>query len=40
LMVGIPAMVFYAYFRGRAGKLIARLETVSADLLTQLLKNK
>ncbi len=40
LMVGIPAMIFYAYFRGRTGKLIARLETVSADLLTQLLKSK
>lgn len=41
LMVGIPAMIFYAYFRGRTGKLIGRLETVSADLLTQLVeKNK
>ncbi len=38
LMVGIPAMIFYAYFRGHAGKLIARLETVSADLLTQIMK--
>ncbi len=36
LLVGIPAMIFYAYFRGRAGKLIARLEAVSADLLTEL----
>ncbi len=40
LMVGIPAMIFYAYFRGRAGKLIARLETVSADLMTQMMKRK
>ncbi len=40
LLVGIPAMIFYAYFRGRAGKLIARLETVSADLLTQLMRSK
>jgi len=40
LMVGIPAMIFYAYFRGRTGKLIARLETVSADLLTQLMRKK
>lgn len=37
LMVGIPAMIFYAYFRGHVGKLIGRLETVSADLLTQLI---
>lgn len=36
LLVGIPAMIFYAYFRGRAGKLIARLEAVAADLLTEL----
>lgn len=40
LMVGIPAMIFYSYFRGRAGKLISRLESVCADLLTELLKSK
>lgn len=38
LLVGIPAMVFYAYFRGRTSKLIARLETVSTELLTQLIR--
>lgn len=37
LLVGIPAMIFYSYFRGRTGKLIARLEAVSADILTELI---
>ncbi|NCC52572.1 MAG: MotA/TolQ/ExbB proton channel family protein [Spartobacteria bacterium] len=36
LFVGIPAMMFYAYFRGRSSKLVSSLEAVSADLLTQL----
>lgn len=40
LLVGIPAMVFYAYFRGRSGKLIGQLEMVSADILTELIKGK
>ena len=40
LMVGIPAMVFYAYFRGRTGRLIGQLETVSADILTQLIQSR
>lgn len=40
LMVGIPAMIFYAYFRGHTGKMIGRLETVSADLLTQMMAKK
>jgi biopolymer transport protein ExbB len=33
LIVGIPAMIFYAYFRGRTVKMITRLESVSADML-------
>jgi len=33
LIVGIPAMAFYSYFRGRAAKLTAQLETAAADLL-------
>lgn len=37
LLVGIPAMIFYAYFRGRTNAMISRLETESADLLTQLI---
>ncbi len=40
LLVGIPAMIFYAYFRGRTGKLIAQLESVSATMLTQLIGTK
>ncbi len=40
LLVGIPAMIFYAYFRGRSGKLIGQLEMVSADILTELIKDK
>lgn len=36
LIVGIPAMVAYAYFRGRSSRLLSNLETASADLLTLL----
>lgn len=36
LIVAIPAMVAYAYFRNRASNLLARLETASADLLSLL----
>ncbi len=32
LIVGIPAMMFYAYFRGRASNLISRLEAASSDV--------
>lgn len=38
LIVGIPAMVFYAYFRGRSSKLVSQLEGVSADLLNTLVE--
>ena len=34
LIVGIPAMMFYAYFRGRSSKLVSELEAASLDLLT------
>lgn len=34
LFVGIPAMLFYAYFRGRVAKLISMLEAGSAEFLT------
>jgi biopolymer transport protein ExbB len=37
LMVGIPAMMFYAVFRRKASKLVAHLESASADVLTALL---
>lgn len=36
LIVGIPAMLFYAYFRGRTSKIIAQLESFSSQLLTLL----
>jgi biopolymer transport protein ExbB len=36
LIVGIPAMMFYAYFRGRAAQLISDLESASMELLTVL----
>jgi len=38
LIVGIPAMIAYAYFRGRSSKLLSNLETASADLLTLLVR--
>jgi len=36
LVVAIPAMVAYAYFRGRASRLISELESASADLAAEL----
>lgn len=36
LMIGIPAMVAYAFFRGHSGRLIALLEAASADLVARL----
>lgn len=36
LIVAIPAMAFYAYFRNRTSGLVARLETAAADLLALL----
>jgi biopolymer transport protein ExbB len=38
LIIGIPAMAFYAYFRGRSTKLVSRLESVSTEVLTLLLR--
>lgn len=38
LFVAIPAMMAYAYFRGRASKLISELEKQSADMLTLIVK--
>ena len=34
LMVGIPAMAFYSYFRRRASKIVSYLEMSSTDILT------
>ncbi|MFC1496964.1 MotA/TolQ/ExbB proton channel family protein [Verrucomicrobiota bacterium] len=39
LMVGIPAMMFYAYFRRSASKLVSHLETASTEILTVLLSS-
>lgn len=36
LIVGIPAMVAYAYFRGRGGQLVSQLESSAAELLLRL----
>lgn len=36
LLVGIPAMAAYAYFRGRSQRLIAELEAATTHLITQL----
>ncbi len=40
LIVGIPAMIFYAYFRRRAATLVSQLEAASTDMLTALLSKK
>lgn len=37
LVVGIPSMMFYAYFRRRASKLISLLEASASELLMTLL---
>jgi biopolymer transport protein ExbB len=38
LIVGIPAMAFHAYFRGRVSSLVSLLENAAADLLTLLVE--
>ncbi len=40
LLVGIPAMMFYAFFRSRASKLVSMLETASAELMMVLLSRR
>jgi len=40
LVVGIPAMMAYAYFRNRSAKLVSLLETASAELFTTLLSRR
>ena len=40
LVVGIPAMMFYAYFRRLSSKLVALLEGASAVLFTALLSRR
>lgn len=40
LMIGIPAMAFYAGFRRRAGRLLGELETASLEIMTALISNR
>lgn len=40
LIVGIPAMIFFAYFRRKAATLVSQLEAASADVLTALLSKR
>ena len=40
LVVGIPAMMFYAYFRRRASRLISILEVASGELMMTLLSRR
>ncbi len=36
LMLGIPAMIFYAYFRRQASKVVSYLESATTDIMTAL----
>lgn len=40
LMIGIPAMAFYGFFRSRSSRLVSRLESASSEVLTAFLKGK
>jgi biopolymer transport protein ExbB len=40
LIVGIPAMLFYAYFRRRASVMVSRLESSSANVLMAILSKR
>ncbi len=40
LIVGIPAMAFYAYFRNRAARIIAELEVSSGQVMNTLLSKR
>jgi len=37
LIVAIPCMAFYAWFRRRASRQIANLETASAEIMTAII---
>ena len=37
LIVGIPAMAFYAYFRRQASRMVSHLESASTEIMTALL---
>lgn len=40
LVVAIPAMIAYSFFRRRAAKLVASLESATTDLLTMLIRER
>lgn len=40
LIIGIPAMMFYAYFRSRSARLIALLEAASGEVLAALIRKR
>jgi biopolymer transport protein ExbB len=40
LLVGIPAMIAYSYFRGRTSTLLSNMEIIATDLLTLLVQRK
>jgi biopolymer transport protein ExbB len=40
LIVGIPTMAFYAYFRNRSARLIAGLEVASGQVMNLLLSKR
>ena len=40
LVIGIPAMAFYGFFRSRASRLVSRLESSSSEVMTAFLKGK
>ncbi len=40
LIIGIPAMMFYAYFRGRSSRLVSDLEVASSQVMTAILRKR
>lgn len=40
LIIGIPCMMFYAYFRGRASRLVSDLESASVQLMNAMIRGK
>lgn len=40
LMIGIPAMAFYAFFRRRAASMLSQLESAATDVLAALLSKR
>ena len=40
LIVGIPAMMFFAFFRRRSARMVALLEMASAELFTALMRGR